>query len=125
MRPPYRSLAGKSHRRLANSPLAALKKGVLMVKSSGCVRVTAPACAKSGSPKRDNGSQANAAFDPLQCHEVRGEDIQNDQVFGEHGTFSDAKQCQGQWGRGRPELCAPRVASGKAADKALRRIVSV
>jgi hypothetical protein len=118
MRPPYRSLAGKSHRRLANSPLAALKKGVLMVKSSGCVRVTAPACAKSGSPKRDNGSQANAAFDPLQCHEVRGEDIQNDQVFGEHGTFSDAKQCQGQ-GEEDGQNCAHRALP--AAKPLIRR----
>jgi hypothetical protein len=95
MRPTYDSPAVKSHRRLANSPPGALKKGVLTVKSSGCVRVTAPARAPSVAPQNKMmGARQTPLFDPLQCHEVRGEDVQNDQVFGEHGTFSDAKLCQ-------------------------------
>jgi hypothetical protein len=40
-------------------------KGVLTMKGSGCVRVTASgAFATIGFPKR-SGSRANAAFDPL------------------------------------------------------------
>jgi hypothetical protein len=73
-------------------------KGMLTVKGSGCVRVTASgAFAQVGSLKRP-GSRANAAFDPLQCHELRGEDVQTDHVFNEHGICGEAKFGQGLWG---------------------------
>jgi hypothetical protein len=71
---------------------------MLTVEGSGCVRVMASgACAKVGSFKRF-GSRANAAFDPLQWHHVRGEDVQIDHVLDECGICGDAKLGQGLWG---------------------------